>query len=93
VAFTEAEFDCKLLFFKVLRVKEMTLASKLITCAVILHNLAIQFGDDCERFNDEPESEPKSQLPNPMEDQGEDVPMRAHRERRRNQFLHFFTRN
>ena len=73
----------------------MTLASKLITCAVILHNLAIQFGDDCETFNDEPEIEegldPESHLP--VEDQGEGLPVRAQRERRRNQLLQFFTRN
>jgi hypothetical protein len=75
----------------VLRVKDMTLASKLITCGVILHNLAIEFGDDCNRFREDEEDEPQSDLL--MDDQGEVPPPRAQREQRRNQFLRFFTRN
>ena len=69
----------------------MKQASKLITCAVILHNLAIEFGDTCEGFED---SEPQDESTTLLDDNsGEDQPARPHRERRRNQFLQFFSRN
>ena len=76
--------------FLVLQVKDMRQASKLITCAVILHNLAIEFGDNCEGFDDE---EPEAEATTIADDHdGDDQPARPHRERRRNQFLQFFTR-
>jgi len=72
----------------------MTLASKLITCGVILHNLAIEFGDDCNRFReDDEDEEDEAQSDLLIDDQGEVPPDRAQREQRRNQFLRFFTRN
>ena len=68
----------------------MKQASKLITCAVIFHNLAIKFGDNCEDFEDE---EPQAEPTTLADDHGgDDQPARPHRERRRNQFLQFFSR-
>ncbi len=68
----------------------MKQASKLITCAVILHNLAIEFGDNCEGFEDETQTEPTTISD---DDDGHNQPARPHREHRRNQFLRFFSRN
>jgi len=70
----------------------MKQAAKLITCAVILHNLAIDFGDNADRFEDDPEPEEVSNIPTDGENWDEQ-PTRLNRERRRNQFLQFFTRN
>ena len=63
----------------------MKLASTLITCGVILHNLAIQFGD-VEEF------EPVEVLPGQPEIQvPEDIVQAGPaRERRRNEILNFF---
>ena len=64
----------------------MKLASTLITCAVILHNLAIQFGDSGEDF------EPVAVLPGQPEIHVPDGLIQAGpaRERRRNEILNFF---
>jgi hypothetical protein len=70
----------------------MKQASKLITCAVILHNLAIEFGDNCEGFDDVTEPDDESNI-SPEDDGTDEQPARPNRERRRNQFLQFFSRN
>ena len=64
----------------------MNLASTLITCAVILHNLAVRYGDSGEDF------EPVNILPGQPEIRvAEDVDQAGPvRERRRNQILNFF---
>ena len=69
-----------------LRVQDMKLASTLITCAVILHNLAIQFGDSMEDFDpvEVLPGQPEILVP---EDQVQAGPAREHR---RNQILNFF---
>ena len=74
-----------------LRVKKMDEAAKIVVCAFILHNLAIQFGDNGDDFiedDDQPES------PADGGDQLEEGDNAADtRERRRNQLLNFFQRN
>jgi hypothetical protein len=67
-----------------LRVPDMEMASKLIICAMILHNLSIEFGDN----GDEPDQE---------DDDGDQQPQQAEagpgpaRDKRRNQLLTFFS--
>jgi hypothetical protein len=69
----------------------MTQASKLITCAVILHNLAIQFGDSGDWI--EAQSDESDEIVTvPDEPAVPTEPARAQQEHRRNQFLRFFTR-
>ncbi len=70
----------------------MTQASKLITCAVILHNLAIQFGDSGEWIQDQA-NDSVDEVTIPDNPAGQIDPGRSNRERRRNQFLQFFARN
>ena len=70
----------------------MTQASKLITCALILHNLAIQFGDSGEWIEDQA-NDSVGDVTVPEDPAGQIEQGRANRERRRNQFLQFFTRN
>ena len=69
-----------------LRVHDMKLASNLITCAVILHNLAIKFGDSGEDFVPVKilPGQPDIHIPEDLNQVG---PSREHR---RNQILNFF---
>ena len=69
-----------------LRVQDMKLASTLITCAVILHNLAIRYGDNGEDFEPVPvlPGQPEINVP---ENHAQAGPVR---ERRRNEILNFF---
>jgi hypothetical protein len=67
-----------------LRVRDVLLASKIIECGCILHNLSIKFGsqefqEDLADFG-----------PDQNEDDGE-LNQDQQRERRRNQLLNFFT--
>ena len=67
-----------------LRVRDVLLASKIIECGCILHNLSIkfcsqEFQEDLEDFG-----------PDQNEDDGE-LSQDQQRERRRNQLLNFFT--
>jgi len=68
----------------VLRVRDVLLASKLIKCGVILHNLAIKFGREDFDFEEDLGEDPNPGQ-NPPENQDQQ------RERRRNQLLQFFT--
>lgn len=68
----------------VLRVRDVLLASKLIECGVILHNLAIKFGREDFDFEEDLGEDPNPGQ-NPPENQDQQ------RERRRNQLLQFFT--
>jgi hypothetical protein len=69
-----------------LRVQDMELASTLITCAIILHNMAVQFGDSGEDF------EPEEVLPRQPEINVPDgvIQVGPARERWRNEILNFF---
>lgn len=72
-----------------LRLKDPTESSKIITSAIIIHNLCIRFGDQGEDLSeDEEEDTPEDEdlLPDDNAEVGPE------RERRRNQILNFFQR-
>jgi nuclease HARBI1 len=65
-----------------LRVRKIELASDLIKCAGILHNLCLEMGDDGQDFNDE--------VVDALGDQAEDAQEDEHQEGRRQEILQMF---
>ena len=75
-----------------LRVKDMLLASKLIECGCILHNLAILYGFSGDDLDQEDQQPPVGEDGDGDGGQGEPGHLQQDslRERRRNQLLSFF---
>ena len=74
-----------------LRVRDMALASKIIVCCAILHNLAIQSGDNGDDLPDNPDAV----YCGPSDDNADDDQPPAgdaNRDKRRNEIISFFRR-